>query len=226
MKAHEHIYQVLRLIDHARQISPSGGVITLPEEDLASIQNHATIMQKLTVEHKAVSIKQRPNRHNLSDADLILMSDSIASDIVQDYGQGMMSDDVYEERIKSVVERREKLAKLRVQNDEAADKISQLDPQQLVEAFQKLIQNMDFEAKQFTVRRIVDKIVATKEEVTICGFIPLMDNTEANNSARKVEYEPIYRYRRPPQRRQIYAVQRTDQQPNSGGQLSFCNHRA
>lgn len=116
------------------------------------------------------------------------------------YGQAMMSEDVYEERIRSVLERREKLNKQIALQDDTTEQITQIDPKQLVEPFRELLQNMDFDAKQFTTRKIVDKIIATKEEVTICGFIPLIDNS----ASRKVKYGPIYRHRRPPQRRQIY----------------------
>jgi site-specific DNA recombinase len=118
------------------------------------------------------------------------------------YGQNMMSDDVYEERIKNVMERRAKLRKIRVQQDDTIDRISQLEPEKLVEPFKNLINNMDFETKQFTARKIVDKIVATKEEVVIHGFIPILDAPTDG----KVKLSAIYRYRWPAQRRQIYAV--------------------
>lgn len=125
------------------------------------------------------------------------------------YGQGMMSDDVYEEQMKSVLERREALHKLRAQpEDHEANQIRNLDPEKLVEPFKQFINDLSFQDKLFIVRRLTDKIVATKQEVTICGFIPLLSNAEAkklmkstNEATGKVKYGPIYRHRRPPQRR-------------------------
>jgi hypothetical protein len=34
---------------------------------------------------------------------------------------------------------------------------------------------MSYEDKLFTVRKIVDKVIATKEQVTICGLIPVYE---------------------------------------------------
>lgn len=70
------------------------------------------------------------------------------------------------------------------------NKIKQLDPEKLVEPFKSIINTMDFETKQFTARKIVDKIVATKEKVVIHGFIPVLDAP----TDRKVKLSAIYRH--------------------------------
>ena len=36
---------------------------------------------------------------------------------------------------------------------------------------------MSYEDKIFTVRKIVDKVIATKEQITICGNIPAYANS-------------------------------------------------
>lgn len=41
------------------------------------------------------------------------------------------------------------------------------------------LKNLTFDDKVFTLRKIVAKIVATKDEVTICGLIPLTDSLVA-----------------------------------------------
>jgi len=105
------------------------------------------------------------------------------------YGQTMMSDDVYKERISNVKERRNGLKKLKVQNDEVAAKINQIDPQALTTTFRSLLTDMEFKDKQFVTRKITDRIVATKEEVTIHGFLPILDIP----TDRKVKLSAIYR---------------------------------
>lgn len=105
------------------------------------------------------------------------------------YGQAMMSDDVYKERMNNVKDRRSKLKKSKVQNDELATKINQVDTQLLSAAFKSMLTDMEFKDKQFVTRKITDKIVATKEEVTVHGFLPLLDI----QTDRKVNLSAIYR---------------------------------
>lgn len=105
------------------------------------------------------------------------------------YGQSMMSDDVYKERMGNVLERRNALKKLRVKNDELADKVNQVDPKALTTSFQTMLQDLSFKDKQFVTRRLTAKIVATKEEVTIHGFLPILDVP----TDRKDKLSAIYR---------------------------------
>lgn len=95
---------------------------------------------------------------------------------VKMYGQGLMSEDIYQEQMKSILERRENLTK--AQMEPAEDKVSKfrdMNLEQLAQGFKEFMGGLPFEDKLFTVRKIVDKIVATKEEVTIWGFIPVME---------------------------------------------------
>ncbi len=95
--------------------------------------------------------------------------------------------------------------------DHEAKQIQSHDPEKKVKPFKQFLNNLSFQDKLFIVRRLTDKIVATKEEVTICGFIPLLSNAEAkklmentNEATGKVKYGPIYRYCWPTQRRQVH----------------------
>ena len=91
-------------------------------------------------------------------------------------GQGLMSEEIYQEQIKSVIKRREEI--LKVQNEPAEDKLTKfrnLNLNKVAKGFTEYIQSMPFEDKLYTVRKIVDKVIATKEEVTIWGFIPVTE---------------------------------------------------
>ena len=100
--------------------------------------------------------------------------------------------------------------------------------EKLVSGVVKLLQEPDFLAKWEIIKTVITKIVATKAEINVWGFIPLVPESEiglyVNNSYAKVPNQHvasshqesvglnvIYRHRRPPKRRQIYTVQRTDQ---------------
>ena len=133
---------------------------------------------------------------------------------VKMYGQAMISEDIYQEQIKNVLERREELLKLQAKpREDKLSKFRDLDLQHLADGFNGFMKKLPYEAKLFTVRKIVDKVIATKEEITIWGFIPAMEvssagkeGLRANNSnywnsnipseGRKVGLRAINRNRR------------------------------
>jgi len=93
---------------------------------------------------------------------------------VKMYGIGRMSEEIYEEQMGTIARRRLDLRKQQVKaEDDKLDKLQGIDSQQLSRAFSKFIKELSYERKLFTVRKLVDKVIATKEEVTICGFIPV-----------------------------------------------------
>lgn len=64
----------------------------------------------------------------------------------------------------------------------------------------QFVDDLSFRDKLFIVRRLTDKITAMDEEVTICGFVPLLSNAEAkklientNEATGKVKYGSINR---------------------------------
>jgi len=92
---------------------------------------------------------------------------------VKAWGQGTMSEVVYTDQMNSVARRRKELQDMLNKPEE--DKLAQLrdiDLESSVEPFKQYLANLSYEKKLFTVRKIVDKVIATKEKATICGKIP------------------------------------------------------
>jgi site-specific DNA recombinase len=92
---------------------------------------------------------------------------------VKAWGLGTMSEAVYTDQMNSVARRRKELKDLLEKPE--ANKLAQLreiDLETSVEPFKQYLSNLGYEDKLFTVRKIVDKIIATKETVRICGKIP------------------------------------------------------
>jgi len=110
------------------------------------------------------------------------------------YGQGMMSADVYKEQMASVIKRRQEADFFFSKPvDDQVAKLQKINPQDLIEPFAKFLDDIPFEQRLFTVRKIIDKVVATKEEVILCGNIPISPIIQHE----KVKHEPVYRHRRP-----------------------------
>jgi site-specific DNA recombinase len=92
---------------------------------------------------------------------------------VKAWGMGTMSEAVYTDQMNSVARRRKEL--LDMLNKPEANKLAQLREINLetsVEPFKQYLSNLGYEEKLFTIRKIVDKVIATKEKVRICGKIP------------------------------------------------------
>lgn len=92
---------------------------------------------------------------------------------VKAWGMNTMSENVYTDQMNSVARRRKELTDLL--NKPEANKLAQLreiDLETSVEPFKEYLSNLGYEDKLFTVRKIVDKVIATKETVRICGKIP------------------------------------------------------
>ena len=70
------------------------------------------------------------------------------------------------------------------------------DIEQLTAIATNTLENLNFQAKRAIVLNVIEKVVASKEQLSIYGNIPLEQN---------VSFNSIYRNRRSPQRRQIDA---------------------
>ncbi len=81
-------------------------------------------------------------------------------------------------------------------------------------ASQKL-QSLSFISKQEIVRNVVDKVVGTREELQVYGYIPITPN---------INVFPIHRHCRASKRRQIDAFQRAHQKERARCKLSVCHH--
>jgi site-specific DNA recombinase len=124
------------------------------------------------------------------------------------YGQGLLSEAVYHERMSDVLRQQKQLEyALTTPTGRKDDRLKAINVEDIVNRFTQFIGKLSFEDKLFTVRKLVDKVIATKEEVIICGHIPVM----ALATAGKVELRAEHRHRRAAQRRQKYPVQRADQ---------------
>jgi site-specific DNA recombinase len=79
----------------------------------------------------------------------------------------------------------------------------------------KKLYSLNFEPKKAIVMNIVEKVVGTRDELKVYGYIPITNH---------VESLPIHRHRRLTERRQVNPLQRFDQEKRLGGQLSLCYH--
>lgn len=143
---------------------------------------------------------------------------------VKAWGKGTMSEAVYTDQMNSVARRRKELTDLL--NKPEADKLAQLreiDLETSVEPFKQYLSNLGYEDKLFTVRKIVDKIIATKETIRICGKIPAyatsltvnkvgldVEHSDTRDTTQAIKQEQVglnakHWYRWTAQRWQIYA---------------------
>jgi len=96
---------------------------------------------------------------------------------VQAWGVGNMSESVYLERMNSITNRRKVLKKELAKSKELGnlDHLKDIDLNAVAEPFKEFLGKLPYENKLFTVRKIVDKVIATKEKVQICGTIPVFE---------------------------------------------------
>ncbi|MGH7156613.1 MAG: hypothetical protein ACREGG_00640, partial [Candidatus Saccharimonadales bacterium] len=92
------------------------------------------------------------------------------------FGAGVMTLTIYKERMEDIRRRREIwVAKAKKPDMETEAKLENLDFEKVADAFSKMLQSLSYEDKLFTVRRIVGKVIATKEKVILCGQVPVLD---------------------------------------------------
>lgn len=140
-------------------------ILTKPELIENQIKNYAT--------KKVVNGKKEPDESQILQN--LKTLDEEERRYVKMYGQGMMSEDVYEEQMQSLIKRREELRKLLSKpEDDKLAKFRNIDAKAVSQGFSEFIGKLSFEDKVFTVRKIVDRVIATKEVVTMVGFIPIL----------------------------------------------------
>ena len=69
------------------------------------------------------------------------------------------------------------------------DNLTNIDLEAVTEPFKQYLSNLAYDDKLFTVRKIVDKVVATKEKVSICGNIPVY---ATSLTLQKVDFNANY----------------------------------
>jgi site-specific DNA recombinase len=122
---------------------------------------------------------------------------------------------------------REKITALEAQVAEAQQRKGQiatavLPAEDEIRSFSKKavaqLQNLSFTAKRAIVVNVIDKVVGTRELLQVNGYIPITQNN--------VESLPLHRHRRPPERGQIHALQRADQEERASRELSVLHDRS
>jgi site-specific DNA recombinase len=123
------------------------------------------------IEEKKIQIGQSPKKEEIKRALKVIEEEERR--YVKAWGMGTMSETVYTDQMNSVSRRRNDLKDQLSRPEE--DKIANLrsiDLETFAEPFKQYLSNLPYEDKLFTVRKIVDKVIATKEKITICGMIP------------------------------------------------------
>ncbi|PKL31373.1 hypothetical protein CVV43_02605 [Candidatus Saccharibacteria bacterium HGW-Saccharibacteria-1] len=123
------------------------------------------------------------------------------------FGRGSITDEMFDSQMANLNNRKLDLKnKLNKIKNKKSQNNFDIDTSSVQEQFKYLLDDLNFEDKLFTVRKIVDRIVATKEEITICGNIPINQTL----TPEKAGLHAKYRHRRPTKRRQINIIQRTN----------------
>lgn len=116
--------------------------------------------------------------------------------LAQVYADGIMSEDIYRPSYEEVSGNRTRLLnEVNVIEKEIANKPT-IPLEKLVDCVIKLVEDLEFTDRRHIIQQVVDKVVATKKEVTVCGFIPVLATEQVGLNGK-------YRYRRPAKRRQI-----------------------
>lgn len=117
------------------------------------------------------------------------------------YGRGVLDEALFDSSMNTVRAKKGALLNQKAEAVATSDKvIPEINADELAEKFTQLVDNLEFSDKLSITRKLIDKVIATKEEVTICGNIPLTPM-----KGEKAAYESINRYRRPPERWQVYS---------------------
>lgn len=105
------------------------------------------------------------------------------------YRKGL-SEETYFEQLDEINRRRNsiksELEQLETNKDNRLDSV---DVDEITEPFKKFLDNLKYEDKLFTVRKIVDKVIATKETVTIFGNIPVFASSLASGISEYNSYQ-------------------------------------
>jgi hypothetical protein len=138
------------------------------------------------------------------------------------FGEGEITEHEYKERKYEISSQSETIVdEISAIEDEIANKPS-VKLEELSGSAIKLIDDLEFSEKKKIIQRVVTKIVATKQEVSVRGYIPVLtsdkieqyekDNIASPNkssaSLLEVGLNVKNRYRRSAQRRQIHPLQR------------------
>ncbi len=134
------------------------------------------------------------------------------------YGQGIMSERRYKDSMYELNDKRESLISEITSLEDEKDNRKPITLEQYFEGTVQRIENLSFTEKKAIIKKVVTKVVATKQEVKIWGRIPLLATPEsevinnngksiyANNleEEREVGLNGQYWHRRPAKCWQVY----------------------
>jgi site-specific DNA recombinase len=136
------------------------------------------------------------------------------------FGEGEITEHQYKEKKREITENTQTIiSEIKSIEDEIANKPS-LPLEELAEGVIKLVEDLDFAEKKEIVQKVVTKVVATKEEVSVWGRIPVLATekvdinvkhsnssvpTQSKNDSNQsgIVLDVKYRYRWPAKCRQI-----------------------
>lgn len=110
------------------------------------------------------------------------------------YGKGILPKALFAEKMRETSKQKEHLEKELAEASKNRGRNVNIDIEQLVQKATRKIGDLAFEQKKFIVERVIDKIVASPQEVTIWGHIPIPALATASGKANHVSQ---HRYRRP-----------------------------
>lgn len=104
-------------------------------------------------------------------------------------GNCLTSEAIYKDQMQGVIRQRSELeSKLRQPNQAQIEKLQTLNFEKVASDFKQRLIDMPYEDKLFTVRKIVDKVIATKEQVIICCQLPVLDHLTDTQVQLHVEH--------------------------------------
>ena len=121
---------------------------------------------------------------------------------VEAYGKGLILEDLFEDQVQLVNRQIEELQSQLPSPSTNRGISGKIDIDSLVRKATQKLSEVTFQQKKHIVERVINKVIASPQEVTIWGQIPLT----ASVSMGKVKYEPINRHRRTAKRRQVDAI--------------------
>ena len=90
------------------------------------------------------------------------------------YGESIMQEHIYKENVAQLNEKRTKIVyQINALQAELENKPT-LPLEKLVDGVVKLVEDLDFQNKRHVIQKVVTKVVATKKEVTVWGYVPIL----------------------------------------------------
>lgn len=121
---------------------------------------------------------------------------------VDAYGKGLIPEQLFSQKMNEVAKQKDKLANDLIKASKNRGNDVKIGLEQLVQNATRKIGELKFEQKKFIVERVIDKIVASPQEITIWGHIPV----PALATSGKVNHVPQHRHSRSAQCWQIHPV--------------------